>query len=61
MSVFWILFARFLEASGSDLETVIKKEKEVFKLPRNANQIWTDVDLAKLARLLKKYPTGKVY
>jgi len=47
------------EASGSDLETVIKKEKEVFKLPRNANQIWTDVDLAKLARLLKKYPTGK--
>merc|ERR1712037_684396 len=47
------------EASGSDLETVIKKEKEVFKLPRNANQIWTDVDLAKLARLLKKYPTGE--
>merc|ERR1712008_175757 len=29
------------------------------KLPRNANQIWTDVDLAKLARLIKKYPTGK--
>ena len=56
---FQVLFTRFLEASGSDLETVIKKEKEVFKLPRNANQIWTDVDLAKLARLIKKYPTGK--
>ena len=35
----------------------ISKE-EVFKQPANANQIWTDVDLAKLAKLIKKYPAG---
>ena len=49
------------EASGSsDHEAAVnkKKEEKVFKLPRNANQIWTDVDLAKLARLIKKYPAG---
>ena len=34
------------------------KKETLYKLPRNANQIWTDVDLAKLARLIKKYPAG---
>ncbi len=27
-------------------------------MPKNANQFWTDVDLAKLAKLMKKYPVG---
>ena len=42
--------------SNSDNEKV--KEESVFKLPKNANQIWTDVDLAKLAKLIRKYPPG---
>jgi len=33
-------------------------KEDVFKLPANANQIWTDVDLTKLAKLIKKYPAG---
>ena len=41
------------------IDTPISKE-EVFKQPANANQIWTDVDLAKLAKLIKKYPAGSV-
>ncbi len=35
-----------------------KKVENVFAMPKNADQIWTDVDLAKLARLVKKYPAG---
>lgn len=31
---------------------------DAFKLPRNARQVWSDQDLAKLARLMKKYPSG---
>ena len=27
-------------------------------MPKNANQMWTDVDLAKLAKLIRKYPAG---
>ena len=30
----------------------------MYKLPKNANQFWTDQDLAKLAKLVKKYPAG---
>ena len=29
-----------------------------FAQPANALQVWTDADLAKLARLMKKYPAG---
>merc|ERR1711936_1257253 len=40
------------ESSGvSENEAVKTKKESVFILPRNANQIWTDIDLAKLARL----------
>jgi len=47
------------ESSGvSENEAVKTKKESVFILPRNANQIWTDIDLAKLARLIKKYPAG---
>ena len=47
--------------SGSEQEVNKRKAKqeEVYKLPKNANQIWTDADLAKLAKLIKKYPAGK--
>lgn len=45
------------QSSDSDHEQARKKE-DIFKQPRNANQIWTDVDLAKLAKLMKKYPAG---
>jgi len=31
---------------------------QVTKLPRNANQMWTDADLIELARLIKKLPGG---
>ncbi len=31
---------------------------DAFKQPANALQVWTDSDLAKLARLMKKYPAG---
>ncbi len=33
-------------------------EIDAFKQPANALQMWTDQDLAKLARLMKKYPVG---
>merc|ERR1739838_491327 len=46
------------ESSGVSDQEAVKTKKETYKLPRNANQIWTDVDLAKLARLIKKYPGG---
>ena len=36
----------------------IQASEEVKKLPRNAQQLWTDDDLAKLAKLIKKYPGG---
>ena len=32
--------------------------EEARKLPRNAQQLWTDEDLARLAKLIKKYPGG---
>lgn len=44
---------------SNNSDAPISKE-EVFKQPANANQIWTDVDLAKLAKLIKKYPAGSV-
>lgn len=31
---------------------------DVFKMPKNANQVWTDADLARLAKMMKKYPAG---
>jgi len=46
------------ESSGVSDQEAVKTKKETYKLPRNANQIWTDVDLAKLARLIKKHPAG---
>jgi len=41
-------------------ETVVvaKVEEEVKAVPRNAEQIWTDEDLATLAKHIKKYPGG---
>ena len=30
----------------------------MFKLPKNANQVWTDSDLARLAKMMKKFPAG---
>ncbi len=33
---------------------------DAFKQPANALQMWTDKDLARLARLMKKYPVGTV-
>ena len=32
--------------------------EEARKLPRNAQQLWTDDDLTRLAKLIKKYPGG---
>lgn len=43
--------------SESDSTTVTQKAS-VFKQPANALQVWTDADLAKLARMMKKYPSG---
>ena len=34
------------------------KEGTKEKVPRNARQLWTDDQLAKLARLMNKYPGG---
>ncbi len=34
--------------------------EDAFKQPANALQMWTDQDLARLARLMKKYPVGTV-
>ena len=31
---------------------------QVFKQPRNANHVWTDADLARLAKMMKKFPAG---
>lgn len=31
---------------------------DIFKQPKNANQMWTDPDLTKLAKLVKKFPPG---
>ena len=28
------------------------------RLPANANQVWTDADLARLAKMMKKIPAG---
>ncbi len=44
---------------NSDSDSVAP-EVDAFKQPANALQMWTDQDLAKLARLMKKYPTGTV-
>ena len=45
------------DSDYSDVTNEVNKE-EIFKQPANANQIWTDVDLAKLTKLIKKYPAG---
>jgi len=39
-------------------KTKTQAVEEVQKLPRNAQQLWTDEDLARLAKLIKKYPGG---
>jgi DnaJ family protein C protein 1 len=39
-------------------KTRTQTAEEVKKLPRNAQQLWTDEDLAKLAKLIKKFPGG---
>ena len=46
------------ESTNSEAEIHPVKEENVWALPKNANQIWTDVDLAKLAKLIRKYPPG---
>ena len=39
-------------------QTKTQAAEQVRKLPRNAQQLWTDEDLARLAKLIKKYPGG---
>ena len=46
------------DSDYSDVNNVEVSKEEIFKQPSNANQIWTDVDLAKLTKLIKKYPAG---
>ncbi len=46
------------EVDSEDDRVVVVQEEDVFSRPKNAMQIWTDQDLAKLARLMKKYPAG---
>ena len=48
------------DSNNSDAALEVMSKQEVFKQPANANQIWTDVDLAKLAKLIKKYPAGSL-
>lgn len=59
------ILGQYEERTGngsSDTETEMmkkpEKKEDIFKQPANANQIWTDVELAKLAKLIKKYPQG---
>ena len=47
------------ESSDPENSKTKAKKEEIFKLPKNANQMWTDADLAKLAKLIKKYPAGQ--
>ena len=42
--------------NGVPVEEIKEGTKE--KVPRNARQLWTDDQLAKLARLMNKYPGG---
>ena len=44
------------EANGIPVDNKTAGAKE--KVPRNARQLWTDDQLAKLARLMNKYPGG---
>ena len=44
--------------SSSDDHSAPPPDVDAFKQPANALQVWTDQDLAKLARLMKKYPQG---
>ena len=37
---------------------VEEKDEEVKIVPRNAQQMWTDDDLATLAKYIKKFPGG---
>ena len=46
------------ESSKDDDTGPAAEEVDAFNRPANALQIWTDQDLAKLARLMKKYPAG---
>ena len=46
------------EGIVSTNKTKTQAVQEAIKLPRNAQQLWTDDDLAKLAKLIKKYPGG---
>ena len=39
-------------------KTKSQAAEEARKLPRNAQQLWTDEDLARLAKLIKKFPGG---
>jgi DnaJ family protein C protein 1 len=54
---------RYVDRTGEkteegDDDTTPMPEVDAFNRPANALQIWTDADLAKLAKLMKKYPTG---
>jgi len=40
------------------LVSVAEKDEEVKIVPRNAQQMWTDDDLATLAKYIKKFPGG---
>ncbi len=42
----------------SSSERDVPPEVDAFSQPANALQMWTDQDLAKLAKLIKKYPAG---
>ena len=53
------ILLNFREATGPSQQKEVKPvEKEVMAVPRNAQQLWTDDDLATLAKYIKKYPGG---
>ena len=37
---------------------MVETQEEEEAVPRNANQVWTDDDLATLAKFIKKFPGG---
>lgn len=55
---------KYVDRTGEDTgrnssdENDLPPEVDAFSKPANALQMWTDHDLAKLSRLMKKYPVG---
>lgn len=44
--------------NSSDSERPSSVNEDVYNRPKNATQMWTDDDLSKLAKLMKKFPGG---